>query len=72
MDLKKIIMSSLGLAVFFLLMLYVVVPYWNQSGAAVITGTGLTTAAYQGFLIIVMVIFLVGIAYGFYKGLTGD
>lgn len=67
MDVKTIAGSAMGVVVFFLLLGSLVTPLWKTAatttdlaynGTTNITGTGLTTAGWQGILLVVAIAFI--------------
>lgn len=58
---------AIGLTVFFLLLNSIIMPNYNSTGSTVVTGTGMSTATYQGLLLLVFVLAIIGVALSFFK-----
>lgn len=61
-DAKSIMYMAMGVAVFFILLSNVVLTQWTSAGNANVTGTGLTSSAFQGILLVVGIAFIFGVA----------
>ena len=64
--LNTVVGIAIGLTVMFLLLNSIIMPNYNSTGSTTVTGTGMTTATYQGLLLLVFVLALIGIAMSFF------
>ena len=65
--LNVVVGIAIGLTVFFLLLNSIIMPNYNTTGSTTVTGTGMSTATYQGLLLLVFVLAIIGIALSFFK-----
>jgi len=54
MDIRLIFSVALGLSFFMILTANVLLPYWATAGGLNITSTGLSSAAWQGLLLVIV------------------
>jgi len=64
---EKVVAVSIGLTVFFLLLSSIIMPNYNTTGGQNVAGTGMSTTTYQGILLLVFILGVVGIALTFMK-----
>ena len=63
----RVVGIGIGLTVLFLLLNSIIMPNYNTTGSATVTNTGMSTATYQGILLLIFVLAMVGIAMAFFK-----
>jgi len=65
--LNTVVGIAIGLTVLFLLLNSIIMPNYNTTATATITGTGMTAATYQGILLLVFVLAIIGVAMSFFS-----
>ena len=65
--LNTVVGIAIGLTVLFLLLNSIIMPNYNTTATATIPGTGMTAATYQGILLLVFVLAIIGVAMSFFS-----
>ena len=64
---NKVVGISLGLTVLFILLNSIVMTNYQSVGGLNIAGTGLSASTFQGILLLVFVLAIVGVAMAFFR-----
>jgi len=64
---NKVVGISIGLTVLFILLNSIVMTNYNTVGGGNWLGTGMTATTFQGLLLLVFVLAIIGVALAFFK-----